>query len=202
MQQSPRAVGPRRPGRRDLDRGHRPRSAGHGALTTAQQGGRLCRIAVAVRQHVCCDLAGAGVDTQVQLEPAPAGPTVRGRAPLALTEQLKPRAVQLQVDRFGTGLPTRLASGEGASPSAKSGVVRQRHAEQLQHAAGKPLRLTQGQVDHAPQRQHQLQPGQSNAAGHRACCGAVPASAPPPPRPPRPSGHRADAVPPRRPVSS
>ena len=100
--------------------------AGQDALALAQQAGRLRRI-VRVAVH-----------QHVRFDLA--------------------RAVQHQVHRPGARLHTRLTSGKGAAPSAQSGVVRhrQRHAEQLQNAAGEPFHLPQGQVEHEPQGEHQL----------------------------------------------
>jgi hypothetical protein len=47
--------------------------------------------------------------------------------------------------------------GEPAAASAQGGVVRHSElkAQQPEHTAGESLGLTQGEVEHEPQRQHQ-----------------------------------------------
>ncbi len=76
-----------------------PASREHFRVRQHDRPSGLSRYTVAVGQHVCGDLAGAGAHAQVQLEPPSAEPAVLGRAPLALAEQLKPCAVQNEVDR-------------------------------------------------------------------------------------------------------
>jgi hypothetical protein len=54
-------------------------------------------------QHVCCDLAAAGVHGQMQLAPLPARPAMFLSVPFALAEQFQACAVQRKVDRANTG---------------------------------------------------------------------------------------------------
>ena len=109
-------------------------------------------------QHVPCNLACVGIDGQVKLAPLPPRSTVLFGIPLALAEQLQACAVQHEVDRASADLDTRLASCERPSAPAQRAVVRhgQNQPEQAQHAAAERLGLAQGQVEHEPQGQHEL----------------------------------------------
>lgn len=77
--------------------------------------------------------------------------------PLALAEQLHSRAVEQQVQR-----PVRddtwAPPSKAAAAPAQGGVVRdaELEPEQPEHAADKTLGLAQGEMEHQPQGQHQL----------------------------------------------
>ena len=156
------------------------------ALSLPEQARYLgCVVGVPLGQHVRCDLAGVCVHGQVKLAPGAGRPAMLLGVPLALAEQFQARAVQHEVDRASTGQHTRLPSCERPAAAAQRRMVRdrQRQPEQAQHTAAERLRLSQGQVEHEPQGQHEFdgQLGiQRLPAGRTA-----PTTASPPTRPPR-----------------
>ena len=130
-----------------------------GALHCPQQVRHLRRVVgCALRQHVRGDLARAGVHGQVQLHPAPLPAAVLGRVPLPWPNSSSP---VLSSTRCRRPLPSRARGWRPAKarPRLLEGrVVRhgQVEAEQAQHAASQTCRLTQGQVEDEPGRQHRL----------------------------------------------
>ncbi len=94
------------------------------ALSLPEQARHLGRVvSMPFGQHVRCDLARVGIDRETKLAPLPAHPAVPLGIPLALSEQLQPRAVQHQVDRASAGQHTRLASCERLAAAAERAVV-------------------------------------------------------------------------------
>jgi hypothetical protein len=70
------------------------------ALRLPEQGWRPdCVIRVAIRQHMRGDLAGAGINGEMQLAPVPACSTMLLGIPLALAKQLQPGAVEHEVNK-------------------------------------------------------------------------------------------------------
>src|SRR3712207_7033428 len=103
------------------------------------------------------DLAGLGIDGDVDLAPGPARPAMLLLVPLALAEQLQPGAVDHQMHRAvrdDLGPPP----GEAATTAGKRRVVgdAQLLPEQPKYARGEALGLAQGEVEDEPQHQHQL----------------------------------------------
>ncbi len=132
---------------------------GSHALRLPEQGRHLGRIVgVTLGQHVGCDLARASIHGQVELAPLPAQSAVLLGIPFALAGQFQARAVQRQVDWASAGQHTRLAPRERPTAPGQRRVVRngQSQPEQAQHAAAGRLGLTQGQMEHEPQRQHEF----------------------------------------------
>lgn len=54
-------------------------------------------------QHVCCDLAGAGVHGRMQLAPLPGRSAMFLSVPFALAKQFQAYAVQRKVNQANTG---------------------------------------------------------------------------------------------------
>ena len=110
-----------------------------GTIPLHQNGGRT-------RNARLGSIGTRNIDREMQLAPLPPRSAVLLGIPLALSEQLHPRAVQHQVDRASAGQHTRLASCECLAAAAKLAVVwdGQRQPEQAQHAAAERLGLLQG----------------------------------------------------------
>lgn len=76
------------------------RHGGNHALGLSEQVRHLGRIVGApLHEEMGNNLAGAGIDSRVELAPGPTCSTVLPGIPLALSEQLKTRTVQHQIDR-------------------------------------------------------------------------------------------------------
>ena len=141
--------------RRGPVRGH----AGDDTARLPEQGRHLGRVVGrALGQHVGRDLAGVGVNGQVQLQPAPFGPAVPLGIPFALAEQLQAGAVEHQVHGATACSDTGLSASKGLAAAGQRRVVRpgQGVPEQAQHAGRERRRLAQGEVEDEAQRQHHL----------------------------------------------
>jgi hypothetical protein len=145
-----------------------------------------CQLAVigAVRRDAR-DPARVGLESELELTP---GPAMLLFLPLALAEQLQPRAVdQQQPVRYDT----RPSASENAAAPAQCSVVRhvELEPEQPEYAADEalglaPRRAGRAAAGSAPARS----PGTSSGPDRPVLFVALPASRPPPPRPAKASG--------------
>jgi hypothetical protein len=120
--------------------------AGDLAVDLLEQSGNFADVVrIILSQSVRNDFTGVRVDRKMELAPS-AMAAVSLLVPLALSEQLQPRAVdnQMSSSRNNTRSPCRKLT----ATSAECGVVRNAEIEpqQAKHAAGECLSLTQGKA--------------------------------------------------------
>ena len=131
-----------------------------------------------VGQRGSHDLAGVGIQADVELAPRPPhlGAVLLDQ-PLAWPAQLQPRAVHQEVHRFAVisrigaaALPRHL---QRRGPAAQGRVIRHREIEpeQADDGADQPFGLAQPQAEHGPERQGR-QDGEGRIAGLPAPGGA------------------------------
>ena len=104
------------------------------------------------------DIAGPGIDGQMQFARLPGCAAALLGIPFTLPEHLQAGAVQHDMNGPIVPCDTRLSSRESTAASAERGVIRhgQIQSEQAQDRACKAFGLTQRQMKDEPQRQHQL----------------------------------------------
>ena len=157
----------------------------HGSRNLIEQGANLRTVVdLLCGQRSRDNLAGVGVQTNVQFAPGPARPGAMFLdQPLACTTEFQARAVHQQVKRLAVTARSWARHLQRFRPAAQGGVVRhgQSEPEQVDDGTDQSLGLPQRQVGIRPARSVlSRSPGANTTAARRGSCVARPSKLRPP----------------------